>query len=405
MRKLPATTVYLVLAIASTLFSYSVFTVSAVYRVTVAGLNPLQLVLVGTVLEATIFLCEVPTGILADVYSRRLSIITGIFLMGTGFILEGTEPTFLTILLGQVLWGIGYTFTSGAQQAWIADEVGEEVADHFFFHSAQVSQVGGLVGTFLGVGLASYRLGLPLILAGGLYLGLGLFLMLFMPERGFEPRIEQEQKSWKTMQYTLHQGVHLVRQQPVLMVLLVVGALHGLASEGLDRLWEVHFLQSFSLPDLGQLEPIVWFGIINAMASILSILGVEIIKLQLHTHRRFVAAKMLFLIDSLLALSLVTFGLAHNFQVALLACWSTDLLRAANEPVTTVWMNQKLRSATRATVFSIASQVNAIGQIIGGPIIGVIANSISVRAAIVASGIVLIPSLFLYLKTIRLGWK
>lgn len=405
MRKLPATTVYLVLAIASTLFSYSVFTISAVYRVTVAGLNPLQLVLVGTVLEATIFLCEVPTGILADVYSRRLSIITGIFLMGTGFILEGTEPTFLTILLGQVLWGIGYTFTSGAQQAWIADEVGEEVADQFFFHSAQVSQVGGLVGTFLGVGLASYRLGLPLILAGGFYLGLGLFLMLFMPERGFQPQIGHGQESWKTMQSTLHQGVHLVRQQPVLMVLLVVGALHGLASEGLDRLWEVHFLQSFSLPDLGQLEPIVWFGIINAMASILSILGVEIIKLQLHAHRRLMAAKMLFLIDSLLALSLIAFGLAHNFQVALLACWSTDLLRAANEPVFTVWMNQKLRSATRATVFSIASQVNAIAQIIGGPIIGIIADSISVRAAIVTSGIVLIPSLFLYLKTIRLGWK
>ncbi len=404
MRKLPATTVYMALTAASTLFSYSVFAVSAIYRVTVADLNPLQLVLVGTALKTTIFLCEIPTGVLADVYSRRLSIIIGTILIGAGLMLEGMEPTFLAILLAQVLWGIGYTFTSGAQQAWIADQVGEEAAHHVFLQGAQVSQVGGIFGTFLGVGLASYRLGLPIVASGALYLGLALFLALFMPERGFTSRPEHPLAAWRAIRFTLHKGLHLVRRQPVLMILLGVGGFHGIASEGLDRLWEMHFLQNFAFPDLGRLEPIVWFGLINAIASILSILGVELVRQRVKVNH-LAAAKILFTIDSLLIISLITFSQAQSFEWALAACWATDLLRAANEPVYIAWINQKLDSTTRATAFSISSQVSAIGQILGGPVIGVIANDLSVRAAIAASGVILVPVLLLYLRTLKHGWS
>jgi hypothetical protein len=49
---------------------------------------------------------------------RRLSIVIGTILIGLGFIIEGSVPIFRMIVLGQVLWGIGYTFTSGATQAW-----------------------------------------------------------------------------------------------------------------------------------------------------------------------------------------------------------------------------------------------------------------------------------------------
>ena len=69
--------------------------------------------LVGTLLEASVFLFEVPTGVVADVYSRRLSVIIGYALIGLGFALEGIVPRFEAVLLAQVLWGVGYTFTSG----------------------------------------------------------------------------------------------------------------------------------------------------------------------------------------------------------------------------------------------------------------------------------------------------
>ncbi|UBF27370.1 MFS transporter [Kovacikia minuta CCNUW1] len=403
MRKLPATTVYLILTAASTLFNYSVFTVSAIYRVNVAGLNPLQLVLVGTVMEATVFLCEIPTGVLADVYSRRWSIVIGTFLVGAAFILEGTCPISSCILLAQVLWGIGYTFMSGAEQAWIADEVGEERVQQVYLRAAQISYVGGLFGTFLSVGLASLRLGLPIVMGGCCFIGLGVFLALFMPEQGFEHKTSGDQTSWGAMTQTLQSGICLIYRQPMLLLILGIGAFHGLASEGLDRLWEWHFLENFTFPDLGQLQPIVWFGIIHAIANLLNILGVEIVRQP--SIQRFAAARILFVMDSLLVASLITFGLAHSFELALAACWSTDLLRAVHHPLYTVWINQKLDSATRATVFSLSSQVNAIGQILGGPLVGVIGNHFSVRAAIATSGIMLVPVLLLYFQAFRLNRK
>ena len=124
--KLNARFVYLFIEFSASAFFSMMFVVTSLYEATVAGLTPVQLILVGTALEVSAFVFEVPTGIVADVYSRRLSIIIGYVLMGLGFLVEGFFPAFLPILLAQVIWGLGYTFTSGATQAWITDEIGED---------------------------------------------------------------------------------------------------------------------------------------------------------------------------------------------------------------------------------------------------------------------------------------
>lgn len=77
MKILNAYQVYLILQGATTLLSSMVFTVNLVYQATVVHLDPLQLVLVGILLKSVVFICEVPTGVVANVYSRRLSIIIG----------------------------------------------------------------------------------------------------------------------------------------------------------------------------------------------------------------------------------------------------------------------------------------------------------------------------------------
>ena len=82
MKKLDAYLVYLSMEGGMSFFLSGIFAANLIYQVTTVGLNPLQLVLVGTVLEATAFLCEVPTGVVADVYSRRLSIIIGYLMIG-----------------------------------------------------------------------------------------------------------------------------------------------------------------------------------------------------------------------------------------------------------------------------------------------------------------------------------
>jgi DHA3 family tetracycline resistance protein-like MFS transporter len=80
-KKVDAFTVYVILRFCASLLFSLIFTVNLIYHVTVVELTPLQLVLVGTILEATVFIFEVPTGVVADVKSRRLSIIVGYALM------------------------------------------------------------------------------------------------------------------------------------------------------------------------------------------------------------------------------------------------------------------------------------------------------------------------------------
>jgi len=400
-RPLPAIPVYLILAGLSTLASTMVYTVSVVYRVTIAHLNPLQLVLAGTLLEAIIFLCELPTGVLADEYGRRLSIILGTLFISTGFILEGTQPLFPTILLAQVLWGVGYSCMSGAEQAWIADEVGEGEAQQVFLTGAIASQIGAFIGTVASVAVASMRLGLPLVVAGCLMGGLGLVLLLVMPEQKFVPVMRNHPASPPLMIGTLRRCLDLIQQTPIVLPMLAIAAVDGLAIEGLDRLWEVHFLETIGLPRLGALQPVVWFGMINAIATVLSIVGVGLVRRLLRSHFSWTLPGLLLLTDSLMMVSLISFSLVNQFEWALVACWSTDLLRAIKAPLYLVWMNQTVNSPVRATVFSLSGQMAAIGQLLAGPLVGMIAYTISIPVAIATSGLLLMPVLLLYGQILR----
>src|SRR3982750_1689119 len=93
----PARTYYAFQGAFAFLFALA-FTLNMVYFVKVVGLSPLQMVLVGTTLEIACFAFEIPTGIVADLYSRRLSVIIGFFLIGVGFTIEGALPFFGAVL-------------------------------------------------------------------------------------------------------------------------------------------------------------------------------------------------------------------------------------------------------------------------------------------------------------------
>lgn len=211
------------------------FTVNLVYQYTVVGLNPLQLVLVGTVLEATAFLGEIPTGLVADTYSRRLSIIIGCALLGLGIALQGAIPTFAAILLAQVVSGFGYTFLSGATEAWLADEVGEAAAAPLYLRGAQVEQVAAFFGTFASVGLASIALALPLLVAGGALILLALLLALLMPERGFSPTPQAERTTFGKLAATFGAGLATVRASSTLLTIVGITLFRGAWSEAFDR--------------------------------------------------------------------------------------------------------------------------------------------------------------------------
>ncbi|MBI5958942.1 MAG: MFS transporter [Chloroflexi bacterium] len=383
-------------------FSFSlIFTVNMVYQVTVVELNPLQLVLVGTLLESTIFLFEIPTGIVADVYSRRLSIITGYLLIGLGFITESSIARFEAVLLAQVLWGLGYTFTSGATQAWIADEVGEERAGNAFMRGAQIGAIGGLIAIPISVGLASLNVRLPILLGGLLFMLSGLRLLLIMPEKGFKPVPAEERESWRTMIHTFRAGLRVVRGRTVLMSFVGISIFFGLYSEGMDRLWTAHLLTNFTLPSPGGLKPVTWFGIIGATGMLLSIISTEIARRRLNSANPRHIVRVLFVLSGLMVTSIIAFGLAPRFGIALAAFLMFGMLRSTSGPIFTAWINPHIESSVRATVFSMTSQVDAISQVVGGPGLGFIGTRFSIRAAIVCSGIVLSPVLLLYTFVLR----
>ena len=282
-----ATHLFLGVSGARAFFNALVFTINLIYQVQTVGLNPLQLVLVGTVLEVTVVLFEVPTGAVADVYSRRLSVIIGMALVGCGFLLEGSIPRFWAVLAAQVLWGVGYTFISGALQAWLADEVGGDAAGPIFLRASQAGLAAGLLGTAASVWLAQSWLQLPIILGGLLYLAMAAYMALTMPETGFRPAAPDERETWKRMAGAARSGLAAARGRPALRILIGLSLVTGLYSEGYDRLWTPHLLDGFSFPSLfGLGSQLLWFGVIGVGATLTGIAANELARRAGAAERR-----------------------------------------------------------------------------------------------------------------------
>jgi DHA3 family tetracycline resistance protein-like MFS transporter len=394
-------TVYLILEFGASLLFSAIFTVNMLYQVTVVELSPLQLVLVGTTLEATVFLFEIPTGVLADVRSRRLSIIIGYAVMGAGFVVEGSFPFFATVLLAQVIWGFGYTFTSGATQAWVADELGEGRAGEAYLRGAQAARVGALVAIPLSVALGSVSVATPIVVAGALMIMLAAALALIMTEEGFTPTPPEERTTWGMMLKTVRDARHMAQRQPVLLVLLAIGLFYGLYSEGFDRLWTPHLLEDYQAPWVDAVDSVVWFGAIRAVALVLSLAATEAVRRRVDTRRARPMARVLTTNAVLIVVTLAGFGLTRSFWIALALYWAIGVLRSVAEPLHTAWFNLRIDDAqVRATIFSVGGQVDAIGQIAGGPAVGAIGNA-SIRAALVTSALLLSPVLPLYATAIR----
>lgn len=397
MKRLNAYTTYLVLNGWDGAISSLIFTVNLIYQAMVVGLNPLQLVLVGTTLEATAFIFEVPTGIIADVYSRKLSIIIGYVMIGIGFLVEGFFPFFATVLLAQVIWGIGYTFTSGSTEAWISDEIGEANAGRAFLRASQVARLGTFVGIIASIVIGNERVNLPIIFGGVGFIALGIFLALRMPETRFHPTPREDRNSFQQMWHTFRGGLAMVKRRPVLTTILGVGIFHGLYSEGVDRLW-TPFMLLLKFPELDGLTTVTWFGIIRVGSILLGIGANEIARRRVNTGDEASIRRALFGINAAMVVSLIVFAASPNIWIAIIAQWAWSMLRQTHNPLYTTWVNQRLDSQVRATVISMSSQVDALGQIIGGPILGVIGTAISLRAALLSSAAILSPVLALIAK-------
>jgi DHA3 family tetracycline resistance protein-like MFS transporter len=392
--KLNARFVYLFIEFSASAFFAMMFVTTSLYEATVAGLTPVQLILVGTALELSAFVFEVPTGIVADVYSRRLSIVIGYVLMGVGFLVEGFFPAFLPILLAQVIWGLGYTFTSGATQAWLTDEVGEADANKLFMRGTQV----GLFASLLGMGgamlVGAENVALPIQLGGTGVVLIGVTLMLIMPETGFHPTPREDRNTWQHMWHTFHQGVRAVRSRPRLMNIVFIGLFYGLYSEGFDRLWVKHLLDNFELPVLFGNNQVAFFALLRVAGAVLTILAVRFVEKRVDSTSPFAIGRTVMIVTGIISVALIGFALSPLLALSLGLYLTVSVLRNVQIPLQTAWINQKLDSQVRATVHSMFGQVDAIGQVMGGPLVAGIASVGSAVASLVTSGLLLTPALF-----------
>ena len=192
MRRLPATTVYYGLEL---LLSMPTWVVMSVYLVSELDLSPLQLVLMGTAMEAAVFLFEIPTGVVADTYSRRLSLIVGFLGMGVTWMLVGVISAPWAIIALWGLWGLSYTFTSGAYEAWITDEVGVDKVGRLFLVGARLGYAGAVLGLFLQVAIGIVSLRAGVIVGGAITVVCGVLCVFLMPETGFRRRPRAERAS------------------------------------------------------------------------------------------------------------------------------------------------------------------------------------------------------------------
>lgn len=384
-----------------------------VFQTEEAGLSPLQLVLVGTAMEATVFFCEVPTGIVADTYSRRLSVLIGFIVSGAGLLISGILPEFSTILLGSIIWGLGFTFISGALHAWISDEIGARDAASVFVRGSQLELLARVIAIPVAVGFALWELNIPILIAGAMLIALALAMAPLMPETGFR-RPSGAMRDRVGLAGNFQRSARLVTMSPLLLTVFGIAVFYGAASEGVDRLWTAHVLRVLGLPDdpshirlagwtLG-MEPIVWFGIIRMAGTFFSLGASEWARrcLDLTSHR--VVSRWLFAINCGQAISLLLFALAGGFWVGVMAFWAATTLSRVYDPLYLGWLNQNVQSSSvRATVLSLSGQADSFGQIAGGPVIGAVGSAVGLRAALVATSAALIPALFLYLRAFRLG--
>lgn len=398
MNRLSPTLVYLIVRGLWSLFENTFFFLLPVYYIQDAGMDPFQLVLVGTVLQVTIFLFEIPTGVVADSYSRKLSVIIGMLTGGVCFMLEGLFPVFAVIILVEILRGIGETFISGAFSAWITDEIGVEKVGHVFMRAQQTSQVIGIVSTGLGIWLSTF---LPLgfiISAGGLGVALlAVFMIFAISEENFKPSKESQRVS--PLQ-TFKLGWCVVRVRPLALTIVGLTFVFGSSDAGFDRLWEAHFIKDYVIP---LLTPAAWFGFMWIAAQLANLLLLEILirRVKLGKSHTILAAAMN--TNGILLVSLVIFALAGNFYVALAVCLVGRTFRTTG--LFPIWVNRNLDSRVRATVMSFDSQVNAIGSLVGGTLTGYIGTAISIPAALVTSALLLAPSMLLFANALRLTRK
>lgn len=354
--------------------------VAVVWWVVDLELSPLRLIVLGTVMEGMVLLSESPTGVVADVFSRKWSIVASWVVMGTAQVLSPVSELLPVILIWQALWGFGYTFQSGADTAWVTDEIGEE-DDSLIMSKAAATAVGVIFGVLGAMVLTRWSVTGALSASGVIALAFAAWLAVWMPEANFTPVDRSERSTSAAMVDTWRRGFALVGRVRVTRILIIATVMVSMVNELVDRL-DFLRMRQLGFPDLDGAESATLFG---AVWIFMVLLGLPIMvyfsrRAEVPTDGR--SALLMVSMFALAALG-IAFMATNFFILALLGWVMRDVFREVVEPVGEAWFNRYAESDIRATVISFRTQSMAFGEIFGGICLGLVAEILSVQLAFV----------------------
>lgn len=375
------------------------FTTTVVYRVEDGGLNPFELLMIGTVLEVTYLVFQLPTGFLADLVSRRACVVAGFGVYAAGLVWQGLTPEFWVHLAAQVLLALGAALWSGALESWVADETQKAEMTPVYLRATQLSFIGGIAGSLLSGVLASFGLGLPMLL-GGAFMALGTaWLALVMPEKHFQRPVGDGKLKTVLSQARAEVGVQVrasrraARIVPGLMMLLGMTFAFGLWSESYDRLSGAFLLEDIGFPDTFGLEPAMWFSLI---ACAVALAGIGLTEWAARRTARLGSGGIIGMLVGFTAVALVGvvgYSLSQTFWVAIGFLLLLSVARPLYEPLVNGWLVVRVEPKVRATALSARDMFDSGGQIVGGPVIGAVGSAFSIRAALLTGAAVLVPAI------------
>lgn len=354
--------------------------VASLYLVVEAGLSPFELVFIGVAQGIIGLVFEVPTGVVADTISRKRSIAVAHLLLGSGMLVTGLVTAFPALVATQMLWGLAWTFSSGADVAWLTDELAapERVAS-VLTASARWEQIGAAVG-MIGFGALAWATGLAaaIVTSGVAMLVLGGFVVARFPERHFTPASAQR---WRKSLSIFRRGVDLARRDHQILLVFAATVLVNGAAEGFGRLFAKELVE-LGLP--ARLEPIVWLTALGLVSLVLGALALRIVEMRIEGAD--VARRVYALACAIGVVGLGLLAIAPNAATAMAGvllvqgiAWT--LIRC----VGVIWVNRRVTSDVRATVQSFLAQSEYAGEITLGFLLGVLAQATSIPAAMLGS--------------------
>ena len=389
--------VYLTLTLLTTFAASFIWGVNTLFLLD-AGLSNAEAFAANAFFSAGQVIFEIPTGVVADTRGRRFS-----FLLGAATLLVATllylymwqtEAPFIGWALASILLGLGFTFFSGATEAWLVDAL---VATGFtgnlesVFGRAQA--VGGaamLVGSVAGGVVAQLTsLGVPYLLRAA-FLGVTLVVAFrFMHDLGFTPdRGANPVKAVRTVWNGALDGG--LRNPPVRWLMLAAPFTTGVG------FYVFYAIQPYLLQLYGDPNAYSIAGLAAALFAGVSMVGGLLVPWARRLFRRRTTALLLGLLADIVILALIGVSASFVFVIALLTV--SSILASIERPLRQAFINGVIPSAQRATVLSFDSLMGSAGGVVIQPALGRAADVYGYGASyVIAAGIETLALPFLLL--------